>query len=166
MATVMPAPESVLRTRRALQRGSLGRGEQQQLPAGVLLVGEDAGEIAVLEPAGASACLQRPGDLLGTVQLGQVDRFGELAPQPLRPRGRSLDQPALGNRADLQERLLLGALDARPSRFGRVVLIADRRPARRGQPMRATSAGPRSGWTWITISSSPSIRAQTRWSMS
>ncbi len=101
-------------------------------------MGEDAREIPVGEPARASARLQRPVDFLGSVQLGEVDRLGELAPQPLRPRRGGLDQPALRGRADLKERLLLGALSARPAlkrtrRLGRIVLIADRRAARCGQ---------------------------------
>jgi len=62
------------------------------------------------------------------VELGETDRLGHLAPQPLRARGGGLDQPGLGAVADLQERLLLSAAGARLAlerarRPGRIVLL-------------------------------------------
>ena len=50
--------------------------------AAVRLVGEDAGQVAVGEPAVAGAPLERVVDRPGAVELGQVDRFGHLAPDP------------------------------------------------------------------------------------
>src|ERR1035437_7753010 len=125
---------------RALQRVLLGAGrEQDQLTSG-LLMGEHASEIAVREPARLSTRLQRPLDLLGAVNLGEVARLDRLAPDARRARGGGLDQPGLGGRSDLKERLLLGA--ARPraplqgsGRLGWVVPVIDRRAAWCGQPV-------------------------------
>jgi hypothetical protein len=84
---------------------------------------------------------------LGTVELGQRGRLGELAPQLRRPGGRSGDQPPLGASTDPKERLLVRrarprlALD-RSRRPRRVVLVADARPARRGQCMPGDLARP------------------------
>ena len=52
-----------------LQRGLFRRGEQHHLTAGPGLVCEDAGEIPVGEPPRPRACVQRPVDLVATVQL-------------------------------------------------------------------------------------------------
>src|ERR1035437_9078266 len=137
---------------RALQRVLLGAGrEQDQLTSG-LLMGEHASEIAVREPARLTTRLQRPLDALGAVNLGEVDgldRLGPaavrarrcaLAPDARRARGGGLDQPGLGGRSDLKERLLLGL--ARPraplqgsGRLGWVVPVIDRRAAWCGQPV-------------------------------
>ena len=57
---------------------------------------EDRGQINVGEPAGVSTHLERVLDLSGAVQLCQIDGLGDLAPDPRRARGSSLDQPALG----------------------------------------------------------------------
>ena len=77
---------------------------------------------------------------LGAVQLGEIDRFGHLAPDPLRARRGGPLQPPLGARRRSQERPLLalarpGLALQRARRPRRVVLVADARAPRRGQPV-------------------------------
>jgi len=76
-------------------------------------VGKDRGEITVAEPPGVSAHLQRLLDLLGAVELREVDRLARLAPHTLRARSGSLDQPPLRSRADREERPLISAAGTR-----------------------------------------------------
>jgi len=104
----------------------------------LVLVSEDAGEVTIGEPACVRAALQRPVDGLDPVELGQIDSFGELAPQPRRPLRSRAAQPPFRAWADLQKLLLVLAVGAgttlqSASRSGRIVVILDARPAGRGQ---------------------------------
>ena len=86
-------------------------------------------------------------DRVGAVELGEIDGFGHLAPEP-RPRRRPpRRQPRARARPDLQERGLGRALrlrDAlqRAGRLGRVVLVLDARAPRRRQPVARDLARP------------------------
>ena len=73
---------SQLRVERCSERSSEGaRGERDHGRG--LLVGKDAGQVTVGEPAVAGAPSERVVDRPGAVQLGQVDGFGHLATDPL-----------------------------------------------------------------------------------
>ncbi|MGZ6723693.1 MAG: hypothetical protein ACXVHK_22225 [Solirubrobacteraceae bacterium] len=82
--------------------------EQDQL-ACLLLVGEDRRQVTIGKPACVGARAQGALDVLVAVKLGEVDRLGHLAPQPLCSRRGGVDQPLLRAVADLKERLLFGA---------------------------------------------------------
>jgi hypothetical protein len=79
------------------------------------VVGEDRGEVALIEPPGLRGRLQRLVDIAGPVQLGEIDGLGDLAPQPRGAGRRGSGQPAFGAGSDRKERLLLRALRAGPA---------------------------------------------------
>jgi hypothetical protein len=58
-------------------------------------VREDRREFPVAEAAGVRGGPQRLVDIAWAVQLGQIDRLGDLAPQACRPGRRGRDQPLL-----------------------------------------------------------------------
>src|SRR5450432_1234588 len=103
-------------------------------------MGEDAGQVAVGEPAVAGAPRQCLVDRAGAVELCEIDRLGHLATDPLRSlRGRLLEPP-LGAVADLKELPLLAAASPgfalqRPGRPRWVVLVADAGTTGCGQPV-------------------------------
>lgn len=70
-------------------------------------MGEDRCEIALAEPASVGADRQGVLNLALTVELGEVDRFGDLAPHSRGAGGGGLDQPLLGAESELKERDLL-----------------------------------------------------------
>jgi hypothetical protein len=72
----------------------------------LLLVGEDRREPTVGEPAVVCERAKRPVDLRGAVELGEIDRFRHLVPQPVRTRG-GLYQPGLGAVTECEELPLL-----------------------------------------------------------
>ena len=85
------------------------RGPQRQLDHGrsLLLVAEDGIQIALGEAASVGARLKRPGDLLPSVELCEVDRFCHLAPDAPGAGCGGRQQPLLGAFAEHQERVLL-----------------------------------------------------------
>ena len=137
---------SQLRVERCSERSS-GRGEQDQL-AGLLLVGEDRGEVTVGEPAGARrTSAARAGPPRCRAALPDRPPLPSCAASAGCPAAAALISHALGALADLKERLLLGAAGARPAleragRPRRVVLITDARAAGCGQPVAGDLPGP------------------------
>jgi hypothetical protein len=72
-------------------------------------MGEDCLKVTVGEPSGVRTRRQRPLDLLGPVQLGEIDRLCHLAPHTLRAGSSRGDQPPLGALTEREERTLLDA---------------------------------------------------------
>ena len=151
---------------RPAARTPLGSSGQRDHGRG-LLVGEDAGQVTVGEPAVAGAPREGVVDRPGAMELGQVDRLGHLATDPLRSLRSGVLEPPLGALPDRKEVALLARAGAgpalqRPGRPRRVVLVLDAGATRRGQPVAGDLSRPLIGSMCTTTSCSPSARTQTR----
>lgn len=101
---------------------------------------DDRLEIAVGKAAGLSCEAERPLDLVGADEQGELSCAADLRPDPLGARGRGEDQPALGTGPELEEGGLLRArrLGLRMERVARplgIVRGIDARIAGRREPV-------------------------------
>jgi hypothetical protein len=112
-----------------------------------VVVGEDRREGALVKAAGVGGNPECVLDEFGAVELGEIDRFGHLAPDAARAGRRGPGQPRARARPDRQERRLGRALRAghafqRARWFGWVVLVLDARAPRRREPVARDLARP------------------------
>ncbi len=152
-----------------LQAVGLG-GTPCRAAGAVALVVQDGSQVAVVEPAGQRHGPKRLVDRADLVELGERDRLGHLGADPAGAGGGGLQQPLPGTLAKGQERGLLGTAGPglafqRARRAGRVVLVRQLRAARGRAGMPGDLGRPLLAEV-VTTTSSPTVRTQTRSSIS